>query len=949
MLPVGLLVSVAALVWLGAVALRRRYLSRMALRQFTRRPNETLLVIAGSILGTALITGSFITGDSLTTSFTDTVYERLGEVDEQVILTTPRAQRQAERNIEMIRGLDLVDGAVLVDTTTGVARNAGDTSLTEPRVEVYSLDVEDLDTFGSGEQSVGGPSLAAGDAIVTRELADELGLREGDTVELLVFGTDRQFRIDRIAEGEGFASYREGKNLFVAPGVLADLAAARPTARPPTNQMWISNTGDARSGAELTFAVKSDIERALDDEGIEILEIKKSLVESAEEGAASISQLFLVIASFAIVAGILLLVNIFVMLAAERRSELGMLRAVGMKRGDLVRGFALEGSMYALAASSVGVLAGVGVGVAVVFISGKIFEQTVFFGDLSIDLVLLGSSLVAGFVVGFAISIVTIFITSLRVSRVNIIAAIRDLEIARVSGHRIRNFVVAPVMFVAGAALTVLGVANEQGIIALIGPALMGVGLVWLLGRFVSQRLLVTIVGFCVLVWGIVVPLLIDLFKDDDEFTFVVQGLVTTFAGILVIAANQEVVAATARRLVSWRPGVGLAARLATTYPVARRFRTGMTLVMYALIVFTLVLITTFGHVMRINTESVAREESAGFEIVGNTNPSTPATAGDLETTDGVDVVFGVMTSPYTLRTFDGDEETDTVQGVDDRFIRLTRYGLTEVADEYETDEAAWRAVAEDPDLVILNSLFGNSNGGPESRIQLEIGDEVEMVDPLSGETKTRQVIGFNDAGLAMPGSFISMRALERQFTGAGESRWLILSDQSTDPRVLADRLNAEHVDIGLEAITIGEIVEDVMSLNLQFFGLLRGYLALGLVVGIVGLGVIMVRAVRERRRAIGVLRALGFRSSTVRNAFMGEAAIVAAEGILMGILLGVVTARSVITSSLGDQFEVPFAVPWSSVAILASLTFVFSVLVAVLPARAAAKIRPAVALRIAD
>ena len=36
---------------------------------------------------------------------------------------------------------------------------------------------------------------------------------------------------------------------------------------------------------------------------------------------------------FAVAAGILLLVNIFVMLSDERRSQLGMLRAIGMRRG----------------------------------------------------------------------------------------------------------------------------------------------------------------------------------------------------------------------------------------------------------------------------------------------------------------------------------------------------------------------------------------------------------------------------------------------------------------------------------------------------------------------------------------------------------------------------------------------------------------------------------------
>ena len=128
----------------------------------------------------------------------------------------------------------------------------------------------------------------------------------------------------------------------------------------------------------------------------------------------------------------------------------------------------------------------------------------------------------------------------------------------------------------------------------------------------------------------------------------------------------------------------------------------------------------------------------------------------------------------------------------------------------------------------------------------------------------------------------------------------------------------------------------------------MRGYLALGLFVGIVGLGVIMIRAVRERRRAIGVLRALGFGASTVRRAFLGEAALVATEGITLGTVLGLVTAWNLFNSGFATV-DVEFAIPWATVLLLAAASLAFSLLVAVFPARAASRIRPAVALRIAD
>ena len=61
--------------------------------------------------------------------------------------------------------------------------------------------------------------------------------------------------------------------------------------------------------------------------------------------------------------------------------------------------------------------------------------------------------------------------------------------------------------------------------------------------------------------------------------------------------------------------------------------------------------------------------------------------------------------------------------------------------------------------------------------------------------------------------------------------------------------------------------------------------------IGVAGLGVVMVRAVRERRRTVGVLQALGFPARVVRRAFLLESSFVALEGILLGTALSIVTS----------------------------------------------------------
>jgi putative ABC transport system permease protein len=134
----------------------------------------------------------------------------------------------------------------------------------------------------------------------------------------------------------------------------------------------------------------------------------------------------------------------------------------------------------------------------------------------------------------------------------------------------------------------------------------------------------------------------------------------------------------------------------------------------------------------------------------------------------------------------------------------------------------------------------------------------------------------------------------------------------------------------------------------LQFFRLMQGYLALGLAVGIAGIGVVTVRAVRERRRQVGVLRSLGFRPKMIGTAFVIESTLTALTGVVIGVALAIVTARQLILNGdFGDGIE--FIVPWSELLILAAISMVASLLATVWPARQASQIPPAVALRIAD
>src|SRR5437879_13761592 len=106
--------------------------------------------------------------------------------------------------------------------------------------------------------------------------------------------------------------------------------------------------------------------------------------------------------AFAILAGVLLIVNIFVKLAEERKPELGVARAVGFLRSDLLTTFALEGTFYAVVAAALGALAGLALGYVMVYF----FDRLVPHGDVVVTFHFDSASLLTIFFVGFSVSYV---------------------------------------------------------------------------------------------------------------------------------------------------------------------------------------------------------------------------------------------------------------------------------------------------------------------------------------------------------------------------------------------------------------------------------------------------------------------------------------------------------------------------------------------------------------
>ena len=223
----------------------------------------------------------------------------------------------------------------------------------------------------------------------------------------------------------------------------------------------------------------------------------------------------------------------------------------------------------------------------------------------------------------------------------------------------------------------------------------------------------------------------------------------------------------------------------------------------------------------------------------------------------------------------------------------------------------------------------------------------IKITDPVSGRTRrvTVAAIGTSDYFINN-GMLYGWRGAHSLFGDRlVASRDYLSLVPGTDPEAFAARLQSRFISNGTEAFSIPALMDEAFTMTNQIFQLFQGYLAMGLLVGIAGIAVVMIRAVRERRRQIGTLRALGFPARSVGRSFAIEAAYVAVQGTVIGVLLSLLTLYTIIARSdaMGD---LDFSVPVLQLTVLLVATVGASLLATVAPALSATRIRPAVALR---
>jgi len=986
MRDIMLLLGIAFIVTVGVVAataIRNPVLFKIGTRHIWRRPGRTALIVVGLMLGTAIITASLATGDSITHTIRSQVGTSLGGVDEIVSSTEESDFEATGESIQLdyfpeayfaevrqaAAGSDLVDGVAPIIVESIAAQNPASRQ-NEPRVTLLGR-TDDAAGFSplravSGED-VRIADLGAGEVFLNQNGAEELKAAAGD--RLLLYGPagTEAVTVRAIVRNRGVGG-AEGTS------VVMPLAAAQAfTGRPgQINHIVISNRGGDFSGARHSDEVEALLRPTIDRLGVGLETTKQDDLQTADEVGNSFTQFFVIFGVFSISAGILLIFLIFVMLAAERRSEMGISRAIGAERGHLVRMFVFEGMAYDIAAAAIGALLGLGVAYLMLLLLVQAFSSM----EIDLRYNVSAQSLIVAYTIGVLMTFLVVTFSAWRVSILNVISAIRNLPDRKGEGKD-RGLLLGLGSLALGGLLMLSGLSGEQAAPFHLGVSLLIVGVVPILRRAgLPDRASFSAGGAGLVVWWLLPESVTSAFLPElamDFSIFVLSGLMVVTGATWVIMYNSDLllggIMSTLGR-VSW-----LAPSLKTSiaYPLKNKFRMGVTLAMFTLVVFTLVTGTTTVTAFT-NAFDNVETYGGGYDVRATTLRTNPVEdmrqavkqSPDLDSGDFESVAGLSMALIEARQAGSGNDfAVYALRGLDDEFLTETRYGFAAIADGYGSAREVWEAVKNDPGLAVVDSLaaphrdsFGLQPTAPEFQLEGFFTEDgrfspipVEVRDPRTGRSTTVTVIAVlkDVAPPFMVGLSASQSLLESAFPDQAQPiTYLFRVGGDVDPKDAAGDLEAAFFANGMEAQALGEELGDLVETNRVFNYILQGFMGLGLVVGVAALGVVSARAVVERRHEIGVMRAIGFERGTVQLSFLFESSFVAVLGIVCGTALALVVAHNVIAdSSKQPSWEaIEFSVPWLNLGIIFLVVYGAAILTAVLPAVQASRVYPAQALR---
>ena len=913
------------------MVLQKPLLGRLALREAVRRPGQTAILVVGLMAAGASIFAVQVFVDSADQAVIAAYQTAWGHDDIELTaggsaFDAALAPRLASDPTLSTSGAAFQNAIILTTSVTDLDRQVG-----KPGIQLTGLDLTNQQRFGTFVLSHGresnGQELTTGRVYITDPLAGALGARVGDHLRVTSPASLNgvELIVADIVQRNQAGAYGASRTIFTSLDT-----AQQVTGTSSVNLVRISARGENDAEVVNAHQMVNPLTRATaGTAGVVVLETKFGAIQSEKDQAASTRAVFTSLSLVVALAASAMVVNLAVMLAEERRPRLAVLRALGLTRTGLVKVSVIEGGIYSVA----GAIAGLPLGLAVGSVLNSELQLAINPGGTTIMFGVAATSLLGSVAAASLITLATLFITSLRTSRMAISSAIRDLpepERAAKSSWVRLAFLVCGVLVGGGLAL-----AGAPSLRALGGAILIASAGGLVRGR-IADRVRYTAIGGAIAAWAIgYVSLNVSSWSSSDRLPGSMMALIVAVVGGSVLVASQlrllEMLVSMPGRIAA---GLRATLRPALAYTTRRPLRSGLVIASFGVIV---AILTSLSASLAASQPNYARD-SGGWDVrVSEVGTGRLALPPDLQSKVAQQETLASRTFLGPVKWFSNGnlgpsgewiQQSLTVFGLSDQQLASAPMPLGSWDPKYRDAAAVWAALARDPSLVV-----GNYSSDTQVDLRTAQGDVHLTVIALEGNLSSPEIV---------EGVIGSNKILNRLAGSTPGAVLLLRAAPGVAPRALADQVQRATLAQGADATTTLQILTDSYANGQGFVQLLLTIMRVGLLVGVFSLGTIALRAVVERRRAIGVMRAVGFRPGQVLSGIVLETMITTTAG----VAVGVITAYLVGTATLFEGSANVFAPDPATLGTALALVYAAVLIVTLLPAIRASRLRPAEALR---
>jgi putative ABC transport system permease protein len=280
-------------------------------------------------------------------------------------------------------------------------------------------------------------------------------------------------------------------------------------------------------------------------------------------------------------------------------------------------------------------------------------------------------------------------------------------------------------------------------------------------------------------------------------------------------------------------------------------------------------------------------------------------------------------------------------------------FGFSALRDESPTATGKNKAIVVmtvNPDgakrMVRINFLSGGWDGISGDRVliskskatsdHLALGDTIPA-SLLSGKKLNLRVSGVFDSNFL--GDVVADRALfEQSGSPMFDAQVLAIAASGVSNEALKAAVQPITALVPIAKVqTRTEFIDAQVSQVQGILNFIYALLGMSVYIAVLGIVLTLLLSVYERRRELGLVRAIGMTRGQVRSSVRWESIVTAAIGAVLGVVLGVVLGW-IVVKALVDQGLNTFAVSVPSIVVFTIAAMVFAVVAAWWPSRRAAK-----------